>query len=180
MGILCYPLFAQHQIELTENSPDFPPNEIIIDLPKTSIDDNYSLILEWSDNFIASNDEILINQRCNDYVSFTCTVPKLYKEQSFLFSRKCDAKYILTFRCLDEKVSMEINDFRVHFPETRSSGGWEKVAISYNDLFKRNGETNSKMINTFSELQEHFGKIINDFEAFMDSPKNRLSVANSN
>ena len=85
-------------------------------------------------------------------------------DQSHLFKNDFDVKFELTFRCLDNKICIEINDFKVHFPEALYSGGWENFSFNYEDLFRNNGKINIKKKETLEKLQNHFNKVVYGLE----------------
>ena len=43
----CFCVCAQQNFHVTSQTADFPPDEVIVDSPKLSIDDNYNLSLAW-------------------------------------------------------------------------------------------------------------------------------------
>jgi len=175
----CFYVCAQQNFHVTSQTADFPPDEVIVASPKLSIDDNYNLSLSWMEMNFSKAEGTIVKQSCNDFVAIECTFPKLYKDQTYLFSKKCDVKYELILRCLDNKVCVEINDFQVNFPKIGSSGGWEKVTISNKDLYKRNGEISLKKLETLTQLQDHFSEIIKGLDTYLNSPENRLLLADN-
>jgi len=174
---ICIYTFSQNQFVVNTESPVFPPEEISVDLSKLSAEDNYELVKDWlSDNFYSGNNFIK-EQQCKKLITLISTVDDLYMDQSHLFKNDYDVKYEISFRCLDNKVCIEIDDLKVHFPETISSGGWENISINYKDLFKKNGKINIKQKETLEKLQNHFNKIVDGLENQIIYSKSRLSIA---
>lgn len=161
---MCIYTFSQNQFEVSAESPVFPPEEVLIDVPNLSVENSYDLVADWLKTNFNSVDDFILDQQCNDFITLVFTVDDLYMEQSHLFNKNCDVKYELTFRCLDKKICIEINDLKVHFPETLSSGGWETVTINYQDLFRKNGKLNIKKKETLDKLQDHFNKVVYGLE----------------
>ncbi|MDT8418277.1 MAG: DUF4468 domain-containing protein [Lutibacter sp.] len=152
--------FSQNLFEVSAESPVFPPKEVFIDISNLSDKDNYELVKDWLSVNFNSDDNLVIDQECNNFITLASTVHHLYMDQSYLFKNDYDVKYELAFRCLDNKICIEINDLKVDFPETLSSGGWESVSFNYEDLFRKNGKINIKKKETLEKLQNHFNKVV--------------------
>lgn len=176
---MCFYTFSQNLFEVNAESPIFPPEEVDIDINYLSADDNYVLVKDWLSNNFASDNNIVLERECENFITLVSTVDDLYMDNSYLFINDYDVKYELAFRCLDNKICIEINDFQVNFPETLSSGGWENVSINYNDLFKRNGKLNIKKKETLEKLQDHLSKIVYGLENHITSSNSSITLAQS-
>ena len=156
--------FSQNRFVVSAESPVFPPKEVFIDISNLSAEDNYELVKDWISVNFNSDDNLVIDQECNNFITLVSTVDDLYKDNSHLFKNDFDVKYELAFRCLDNKICIEINDFKVHFPEALYSGGWENFSFNYEDLFRNNGKINIKKKETLEKLQNHFNKVVYGLE----------------
>ena len=161
---MCIYTFSQNQFEVSAESPVFPPEEVFIDISNVSAEDNYELVKDWLTTNFYSEDNIINEQECEKFISLEATVDDLYMDQSHLFKNDYDVRYELAFRCLDNKICIEINELKVHFPETLSSGGWEDVSITNEDLIRKNGKLNIKKKETLDKLQNHFNKVVYGLE----------------
>jgi hypothetical protein len=133
------------------------------------------LVKDWLSTNFYSDENLVIDQECNNSITFSYTVDDLYKDNSHLFKNDYDVKYELAFRCLDNKICIEINDLKVHFPETLSSGGWEDVSIAYEDLVRKNGKINIKKKETLDNLQNHFNKVVYELENYILSSNTSIT-----
>ena len=176
---VCIYTFSQNQFEVSAESPVFPPKEVIIDISNLSAEDNYELVKDWISVNFYLDDNIVREQECNKVITLVSTVDDLYMDQSHLFKNDYDVKYELAFRCLDNKICIEINDFKVHFPEALYSGGWENFSINYEDLFRNNGKMNIKKKETLEKLQNHLNKVVYGLENHIISSNNHMSFTHN-
>lgn len=172
---MCIYTFSQNLFEVSAESPVFPPKEVVIDISYLSAENNYELVKDWLSVNFYTNNNIVREQECKNFITLVSTVDDLYMDQSYLFKNDYDVKFELAFRCLDNKICIEINDFEVYFPETLSSGGWENVSINYNDLFRKNGKLNIKKKKTLEKLQNHFNKIVYGLENYITSSNSSIT-----
>lgn len=168
-------IFSQNRFEVSSESPVFPPKEVFIDISNLSDEDNYKLVKDWLSVNFNSDDNLVIDQECDNFITLAYTVDDLYKDYSHLFKNDYDVKYELAFRCLDNKICIEINDLKVYFPETLSSGGWESVSFNYEDLFRKNGKINIKKKETLEKLQNHFNKVVYGLQNHIVSSNTNMS-----
>ena len=103
---------------------------------------------------------------------FSNEVEDLYENNGHLFKNNYDVKYQLAFRCIDNRIGIQINNLKVHFPETISSGGWEDIFIKYEDLIRKNGEINKGKKETLERLQNHFNEVLLGLETYIQSQTN--------
>lgn len=176
---MCIYTFSQNQFEVSAESPVFPPKEVFIDVSYLSAEDNYELVKDWIRVNFYLGDNIVREQECNKVITLVSTVDDLYRDQSRLFKNDYDVKYELVFRCLDNKICIEINDFKVHFPEALYSGGWENFSINYEDLFRKNGEINIKKKETVEKLQNNLNNVVNGLKNHIISSNSRNSFTNN-
>ena len=169
---ICICSFSQSLFEVNSDSPNFPPKEVFIDISDLSAQENYELVKDWLSTNFYTGKNLTVDQKCSNFLVFSNEVKDLYEDNSHLFKNDYDVKYELAFRCIDNRISIEINDLKVHFPETISSGGWEDISIAYEDLIRKNGEINMGKKETLERLQNHFKEVVFGLETYIQSHTN--------
>jgi len=157
MGIYA---FSQNQFEASTESSVFPPKEVFIDCNILSSEDKYEIVKDWINANYNLDNTMVREQECDNFITLVSTVEGLYEDYDYLFHSNRDVKYELAIQCLDNKISIKIKDFKVYFPETYNSGGWEDVSINYDDLYRKNGKLNIKKKETLEKLQNHLEKVV--------------------
>ena len=78
--------FSQNRFVVSAESPVFPPKEVFIDISNLSAEDNYELVKDWISVNFNSDDNLVIDQECNNFITLASTVDDLYMDQSHLFT----------------------------------------------------------------------------------------------
>ena len=171
--------FSQNQFEVSTESPVFPPKEVFIDCNVLSSEDKYEIVKDWINANFNIDNTLVRQQECDNFITLVSTVEDLYEDYDYLIHSNRDVKYELAIQCLDNKISIEIKDFKVYFPETYTSGGWENVSINYDDLYRKNGKLNIKKKETLEKLQNHLEKVVFELENHIKSSNNSVTLANN-
>lgn len=176
MGIYA---FSQNQLEVSAESTIFPPKEVFIDCNVLTSEDKYEIVKDWINANFNIDNTLVREQECDNFITLVSTVEDLYEDYDYLIHSNRDVKYELAIQCLDNKISIKIKDFKVHFPETYTSGGWENVSINYDDLYRKNGKLNMKKKETLEKLQNHLEKVVFELENHIKSSNNSVTLANN-
>lgn len=69
--------FSQDRFEVSAESPVFPPKEVFIDISNLSDEDNYELVKDWLNVSFNSDNNLVIGQKCDNFITLASKVDDL-------------------------------------------------------------------------------------------------------
>jgi hypothetical protein len=178
--LFCVSIFAQENLAINENY-NFPPDKLDIQLVNLTTDDAYSIALNWIDKTFKNPSEAIKNQNCGKYIKLEYTENNLYQDHSFLFGKHSfDVKYDIVFTFSDNNILLEIVNAKADYPKTLTSGGWQDLAFSNDDIYKKNGQKNMQLISSIIELQNYFSDLVSNFQDELKNSESTIVVAELN